>query len=637
MRAIPVRVAAPTSTGTLDLTSSGGGTCLGALFWWTLATANNTATNGASLGIGAGISSSAQWALCAGSQHGVVATNTTSRGMTDQAIAIQLAGGGVDGEANFDSIITDGVRLNFTNAPAGAYLLNALLFFSDDASEYIRAGSFDTTSGDATVSSLPSEPTAVIVASIRGALDDTAINGANLSVGFVLNNATSPPTQKSINWGEGDNIADGAPRNRIETALVCAHHSASTLLGQVEINTFTSSGFTAEQVNGSGYACTYVAIKSVSPIAIATFNSPTSTGANTHGWPGFPVQSVFGFVSLMEATGTTELTGPAGSWGVFAFSSTSNEFCSSIQTEDLSATTDTQSIVDTAAVNLPSHDGGTGDDVVGDVTAILDNGFEITYTAVHSAAKIFGGLAFQLRFAGTGAGTSPVPVGDATAALEFTGTGAGNSLAPVGSGVAALEFVATGAGNAPVATGAGVAALEFTATGVGVAPVPTGAGTGTHTPQNFTGTGDGFAPVPQGAADALLEFLASASGQAPAPVGAGLAELEFAATAQGTAPVPVGSGQALLAFVASAAGFAPVPVGDAAALLEFLAAVGGLAPVPVGAGVALHVGFEVPPMVCPSQLSGSYVFAAALLGSYLPNTELQGSRAHVSQLEGEVC
>lgn len=637
MRVEVVRVAAPASTGDLDFTVSGAGTCIGAEFFLSLASVDNTAANNAAMGYGA-TDGTRQFAIAAYSQHSQPATNTVNRGMTDQCLALTIATGAIDGEAAFSSFITDGVRVNIGNAFGFSSFIVAVLYFRDDGSnDQFYVGTFDTSSADDDVTEPGFEPDLVKVGSIRNPLDDTSRNGATFSIGFAHNHPSlGTPPQCSMNFGEGDNIADGAPRMRVESALVCADHNASTLLGQVEIDGFDSSGFTAVRTNGAGYACGYVAIKCLNPIDVDLHSTPTSTGAQSFG-TGLPPMATFGFLTRLGATESTDLSGLAGSFGLFAFTTASIEFSASAQSEDLSGTTDTQSMADSKAINLPEHDGTTDDGIDAAVSSILSNGFELTFNTTSAAACLFGVAAIGFRHAGTGAGNAPVPVGSATAALEFAATGAGSSLAPVGAGSAALEFTGTGAGTAPAATGAATATLEFVASGVGVAPAPTGAGTATHTANTFTGTGAGFAPVPQGVGAAEHEFAGTAAGVAPVPVGSGVAVLEFAGSAQGTAPAPEGSGQALLEFSATGNGVAPVPFGDADALLEFLAIAAGFAPAPVGAGVATHVGFELPPMICPTQLEGSYVVAAALLGRYLPSTALLGSREPVTQLEGEVC
>ena len=396
MRVETVRVAAPTSTGTTDFTVSGGGTCIGAIFWMSAAVADDTPVNGAFWGYGA-CDGTNQFANSTSSQHAQLATNTAKRAMTDQCICLIIATGALDGESAFDSFITDGVRINTGNAYAAGYFINARLFFNDDgANDDFHVGTFDTSAGNDDVTEPGFEPTFVEVASIRGAFNDTAQNGGGFSLGWAYNHPSLPtPPQVSMNWGEGDNAADGAPRMRVESALVCADHSGAGLLGQVEINTFDSSGFTAEQVNGAGYVCGYVAVKCANEIDVDLFSTPTSTGAQSYTGPGFAPQAVMGFLTRVGASESTDVTGLAGSWGAFIFTSTTVEFSNSVQMEDASPSTDTQSIADSIAVNLPEHDGTSDDGIEGSVTSILSNGFEITYTVVSSAACLFGALAIK--------------------------------------------------------------------------------------------------------------------------------------------------------------------------------------------------------------------------------------------------
>lgn len=728
MRAVPVRAAAPTSTGTTDFTVSGGGTCLGAIFFLSRATADNTASNIAAVGYGA-TDGTRQVAMSTSSHNAQATTATRRRAMSDKGACLITTSGAIDGESEFSAFITDGIRINTTDAYASGYLITAVLFF-DDGGDSFYVGTFDTSSGDVDVTAPGFRPSAVNVFSIHAAINDTSNNRGELSVGWAIDVPVSPPTQVCFAWFEGNSQPDGRPALYIPAASTKYANveltNYTTVGGAVQLDGFDSSGFTAKQINSLGFACGYVAIKCANLVDVSLYTTPTSTGAKTHGAPGFYVDSFIGFETLGNATGSIIDSAAAGSWGFLAFSSASNEFSATCQQNSGATTTDTQSILDSKAINLPAHDGGTTDDIVGEVTAILSTGFEITYAAVATTARYFGGIAFQRRFFATGAGNAPSPSGSGSSVERFIGTGAGFAPAPSGSGSAthtAASFSATGAGSAPVPVGAGVAlelfagtaagsapvpqgsgaALElFTATGAGLAPVPQGAGaslelftgsgagaapvptgsgqglelftaaadgfapppegsgaslelftataagfapvpqgsgSATYTSATLSGSGAGFAPVPVGAGQVLELFTGTAAGLAPVPVGSGLAALVYLATAAGQAPAPVGEGSGFLldVFTAMAAGFAPVPVGDGQVLELLEAVVDGFAPVPVGAASAELVGFEPPPLVCPSQLLGSYVVAVSLLGQYLSRSELAGSYEVVSELEGGLC
>lgn len=632
MRVATVRQVLPTTTGTLDFTASGYGTCIGAIFNVSGALAGDgTPTNAAQMSIGATDGTNQRCVSCR-STNGSVLTSTARYKDTSHCFMLMVSGGAVNGSAAFSSFITDGVRVNIDDAFGNAFYCEATLLF-DEGGDDFYVGTGDTSSGNQTITSVGFQATYLQGFTTMQSSTGTGQTGAKFSMGFALPDGT----QNAISFYEGHSLADGAPSARADGSYFLRDIQDASVNGAVQIGSFTSTGFTATQINGSGFEFYYVAVKCSNAVTLDLELSRSTTGSRSHTGPGGLPTFVCGWNSKIDALDSNFENGRAGAIGFWMSSGTGAQFNNAFAIEDASAVTDCQSTSNNVFPYLPDHDGGTATAIIGSITSFDATGITINYTTVDSVECYFALLAIQLRFAGTGAGTAPVPVGSGTAALEFEGSGAGNSLAPVGSGTATLEFVASGAGNAPATTGAGVAALEFAATGAGVAPAPTGAGTATHTPQNFTATGAGFAPVPQGVGQAEHEFAGTAAGLAPAPVGAGLAALEFVATAQGLAPVPVGSGQGLLEFTANGSGFAPVPIGDGAALLEFLAVVAGFAPAPVGAGVAEHVGFELPPMVCPSQLEGSYVVAAALLGRYLSGTALLGSREPVSQLEGEVC
>lgn len=541
---------------------------------------------------------------------------------------LMVSGGAVNGSAAFSSFITDGVRVNIDDAFGNAFYCEATLFF-DEGGDDFYVGTGDTSSGNQTITSVGFQATYLQGFTTMQSSTGTGQTGAKFSMGFAL----ADGTQNAISFYEGHSLADGAPSARADGSYFLRDIQDASVNGAVQIGSFTSTGFTATQINGSGFEFYYVAVKCSNPVTLDLELSRSTTGSRSHTGPGGLPTFVCGWNSKIDTLDSNLENGRAGAIGFWMSSGTGAQFNNAFAIEDASAVTDCQSTSNNVFPYLPDHDGGTATAIIGSITSFDATGITINYTTVDSVECYFALLAIQLRFTATGAGSSPAPVGSGTASLNFDATSAGTAPVAQGAGVATLSFDATAVGVAPVPQGSGSAALSFDATAAGVAPVPEGSGSAL---QSFEATAAGIAPVPVGAALALLGFEAAAAGVAPVPTGAGVGVLAFLAAAAGVAPVPVGEGAGtvtLAGFVATVVGFAPVPVGEASASLGFVATAAGLAPIPVGAGVAVNGDL----LGCVEQLLGSYLLESQLQGSYLLRSPLEASYSVETELEGGVC
>ena len=124
-----VTVAANTSTGTQDFTVAGFGTPKGAIFLVSYGTANGTAVNHAMLSVGF-TDGTRQRAIGIRVENAVVGGSDTGNIESSTACILTALNSAdtTDGVATFDSWITDGVRVNWTDAPPSAYLVTCILF-----------------------------------------------------------------------------------------------------------------------------------------------------------------------------------------------------------------------------------------------------------------------------------------------------------------------------------------------------------------------------------------------------------------------------------------------------------------------------------------------------------------------------
>src|SRR4030065_1189114 len=143
---VTTRVACNTSTGTQDITISGCGTPKAARFTLVRAATDGTAANHAVISYGF-TDGTRQFAISFEDENALATTETYQA--KSSALVVRIGNGGADGtlegSAEFSAWITDGVRIDWTDAPDAAYLLIVDLFGGTDLSVY--AGEQDLGTG----------------------------------------------------------------------------------------------------------------------------------------------------------------------------------------------------------------------------------------------------------------------------------------------------------------------------------------------------------------------------------------------------------------------------------------------------------------------------------------------------------
>lgn len=417
------RAAANTSTGTQDITTTdlGGLTPVGVLFLMNYATSDATAADHGYFVAGAASGATERWACASSTEHGVGSVDTARRAATDVCLMIQGPGSStLEGEADFDSFITNGVRINWTNAVDGAYFITAIFFAGTNVE--CHAGTFSpgtSVNSDVDVTAPGFEPDAIIFATHGNPFDDTHANGFDIGFGFAVNDGSD--TQRSICYTEAHGSADGDPNAFLSTNYgIAALTSGTSLDWACEIGSFDASGFTATLRLASagsddvGYLAVYT---DGSEVWAGTHDTPTSTGNQASTAPGIePDLIVFGMTEL-EAVDTGASDATAGSIGVAALTA-SAQFATSFCSEDGVATTNTQSLSDDQAVNLPDDDGTSG--IEGTLTSMDATGWTINFSAVTANAKKFIALAI-----GSGSTLPPLDEGQLVGGLQPLGGGFG--------------------------------------------------------------------------------------------------------------------------------------------------------------------------------------------------------------------
>ena len=116
------QVACETTDTTQDITDSGFGTPKAAFFIVVGADVNGTEDDHCCMGVGA-CDGTRQWSVSGWSKDNQTTTDTGMRSRGDKCVSFDEGGGATYCHAAFDQWVTDGVRIDWTNAPGTAYKL----------------------------------------------------------------------------------------------------------------------------------------------------------------------------------------------------------------------------------------------------------------------------------------------------------------------------------------------------------------------------------------------------------------------------------------------------------------------------------------------------------------------------------
>lgn len=392
------RAACNTSSGNQDITIAGFGTPKAALFICSVATSNGSAASDFNLSIGAATGAANEWCLSVNNEDGQPDTDTAATTDSDKCIRINTAGTAtVDGEAEFAAFITDGVRINWTNAPAAAWLLTVVLFGGSDLSAHANNVALGNSLDNAVDVTAPGfEPTLVIAVCQGGLGMDANATSLQHSIGVVHNGVGV--SQRSAGFRHSNGSSEGAPDGRCtETYGILQITTSATLDWGGEFGTFDGSGFTVTTRNAGANSTSlmYLAIRLGGSESgwVGTVDTPTSPGDDSETGPGFEPQLVLQIGSHMEAIDTAYNSSPlAGALGLGAFS-TNNEYMTAVADEDAASTTDTQSLSTDTAIELPQDDGTPG--LTAAFASMNNDGWTLNYSAVEGNAKKFFGLAIE--------------------------------------------------------------------------------------------------------------------------------------------------------------------------------------------------------------------------------------------------
>ena len=394
VRIAVTRVAAPTSTGTQDITISGFGTCKAAFFILTWGVTDDTVAAHAQWAFGA-TDGTRQWANSSQSTDGVGFTINHTRGLTDKCIFIHNTTGGIDGEAGFSAFITDGIRIDWTDAPAAAELLTVVLFGGDDLSvraDVINLGAVTTAQ---TYGDMGFEADLLICSGPNQLMDDVMVQVCHGFLGFVKNDGAGGITQRCMAWYEQNFLTDATPNSIMMEDKFGAEITAAGVQHEYTASNFGAAGFDFTS-NASAVSDRFGFLALGLPADVdcwvGTHNSPTGTGDNSSTAPGFTPQFVMLGLNANAAVDTQESDADAGVLGVSTFDDT-RAYCNAIALQDAAATTNTASQSDDKAINL--MDDAQNEDWLGTFSSFGATGWTINFSATDATARKWIGFAVE--------------------------------------------------------------------------------------------------------------------------------------------------------------------------------------------------------------------------------------------------
>lgn len=341
---------------TQDFTFSGMGTPVAAIFYVSIATADNTVSNGAIESIGWTDGTHHEcWSIC-NQNVGLGNTNNKVRADNAKVIYMLTAAGASTGIASFNSWITDGVRITVDTQFSAAYKIGVLLIGGSEA--LANAGNFSGPGpgGTRVVTGVGFSPDLIFF------LGTKTFNASNTDIGSGMLGIAIPGggiTQRGLNWACADNSGTSDDYLCLDSAVGMLGTSANARDPFVNVTAFGSDGFTLTEIvgNNTGPAQAYLALKLPNcPIYLDYVTTPTATGNTDFTGPGFQPRFAAFLGCQATSTAATKTNTEASAFGLgwVAGAGTPVEHSMSCEQKDNVTSQITRSVVDTCAMTLLS-------------------------------------------------------------------------------------------------------------------------------------------------------------------------------------------------------------------------------------------------------------------------------------------
>ena len=394
-----------TDTGTQNITTTelGGATPDAALLIVSSATAADTTTAHAQMNVGATDGTNV-WCTSWCSEDAQDRTDLYATTQNDHLLVLQAAAdGATDAEIDFSAFIANGITIDITNAPAGAYIVKCFFWAGIEDAE---AGvlTTDATQDQATTVTTTFQPQAVYLSTLFAANESQAA-AADVGMALAVNDGSA--SQACISFWASDNQDTSYLRGGVWEDKVLKYRTGSWG-GELG---FSSSGFTVTTVddNGSAVLVGYLAIRygDNASVALKVRTSATSTGTQATSGVGFQPHHAVGIFTFSDAKNTYAY----GDHGMASFGlgagTTHAEGSITVLHQHNVNTSVAKSVSDTKYQNIRDVDGTDG--IEATIDSLDSDGYTLNHTVTDGTARynveLLGFLSAPESTAGSGSGS----------------------------------------------------------------------------------------------------------------------------------------------------------------------------------------------------------------------------------------
>lgn len=320
---------------------------------------------------------------------GLGSTDTRRWGTSDSCILINnIFMPTVNGEAVFVSFITDGVRVNWTNNPATAQLIRFTLIGGSGVTASVTIGTLPGPIGNTVDIDMGLVPDLILAMATGSGFGDSNSSTCQFQWGVARGPAGSIK-QRCATYIELDSLATSRPNAIVMTDRIAANlNGIGGISRAFELTDILSTpgdavnGIEVTQRGPSAFAqdVSFLGLNFNEEVDVEVFstNAPAAIGLHSVSGIGFNPQFVEQALTDLDTEDVTEDAARAGTFGLGGFSET-NERSATIQSEYGVGTTNTQSVADARAVNLPQDDGTAR--FVGTLSSLDDDGWTLNMSA----------------------------------------------------------------------------------------------------------------------------------------------------------------------------------------------------------------------------------------------------------------
>lgn len=298
---------------------------------------------------------------------------------------------------NFDSFVTNGVKLNYTfDVESGQHAV-IMFFAGDDVECSAIEGTFsaDTNPQSFTFGGTnPVRPDLLFVTGNGGSL---SVNGSIFmhSMGVCSSHNQTIQHQSALGWQIGTGQTDQRAGITLSTDSIYMKHQISSLTYKTPVTSIEPDGFTLTPSAAPGATDDFYAF-GVMVKGAATWSgrisSPTSTGDEAYTGVGFEPQGL-GFLGSFLTSAQEDALVASGegclSYCIGLLDDTDQYVHGGFHEDNTGGDSNAGSIYESTALRIPTEDGteSTSTSLKASLTSLDEDGFTLNYSAVDSAAK----------------------------------------------------------------------------------------------------------------------------------------------------------------------------------------------------------------------------------------------------------